>query len=163
MMTALFAALLLSSASPSATPRLSMELRRPSSAGEAHALEVRFRATGSSDVYFNLRAVRLEIQDSRGDRARYGCADKRDFSPYYSRLGSGETISRWLDARCYHLEPGKRYTISAVFDDGGDDVRGEAPSGAVWVVGPIRSNSIVTQSERPHNKALQTDGASRRR
>jgi len=162
MVTALVATLLVSSASPSATPRLSLELERIPSAGETPLLEVRFRARGSTDVYFNRGAVRLEILDPRSDRAPYMCADKRG-RPAYDRLRRGEAIAERMGVSCYQLEPGKKYTVTAVFDDGGDDFRDEAPSGAVWVIGPIRSNSVVMRPGAPHNKALQTDGASRRR
>ena len=162
MLTALLATLLVSSASPSVTPRLSLELERIPSAGEIPLLEVRFRARGSTDVYFNRGAVRLEILDPQGHRAPYMCADKRGL-PEHARLRPGETISERMGVGCSHLEPGKKYTVTAVFDDGGDDFRDEAPSGAVWVIGPVRSNSIVMRSGEPHNKELQTAGASRRR
>lgn len=162
MVTVLVATLLVSSASLSATQRLSLELGHIPSAGETPLLEVRFRARGSTDVYFNRGAVRLEILDPRGDRAPYMCADKRG-RPEYDRLRPGEAISERMGVSCYQLEPGKKYTVTAVFDDGGDDFRDEAPSGAVWVIGPIRSNSVVMRPGEPHNKALQTDGASRRR
>ena len=162
MVTALLATLLVSSASPSATPRLALELERILSAGETPLLVVGFGARGSTDVYFNRGAVRLEILDLGGHRAPYVCADKRGL-PEYSRLRPGDTVSERMGLSCYHLEPGKKYTVTAVFDDGGDDFRDEAPSGAVWAIGPIRSNSIVMRPDEPHNKALQTDGASRRR
>jgi hypothetical protein len=163
MTIVLVATVFLAAAPLVVTPKLSLEIGSVRSVEETHTLEVHFRAGGSADVYFNRRAVQLEIRDSKGDLVRYGCGDKRDISPDYARLHPGETTSRTLDLGCYHLEHRKKYTVTAVFDDGGDDVRGEAPAGAVWAIGPVRSNSIVTQPGEPHNKPLQADGAARRR
>ena len=99
MTTVLVAALLLSSASPSPTARLLLELGRVPSVGKAPLLEVRLRARESTDVYFNRDAVRLQIVDSRGARVPYTCADKRGL-PEYARLRPGEAMSERMAPEC---------------------------------------------------------------
>lgn len=157
MTTALFATLLLSSTTGAGAPRLKLELVSGPSVKGVDDMEVRFRPMGSTDVYFNGRSVRLEVRSAAGDLLRYAWTDKPDLSPDYVRLRPGQTTSRVLDARRYHLETREKYTATAVFDDRGDDIRGEAPSGAIWVIGPIRSNSIAIQrggsNVRPHSTA----------
>jgi hypothetical protein len=164
MTTVLVAAVMVSAAAPAGTRDLALELAAPSEKS-AGALSLVFRATGSTDVYFKRGAVHLEIRAATGPLLPYGCADKRDVLAAADsvRLRHGETTSRTLDVRCYHPEPGKKYTVTAVFEDRGDDLRGAPPAGSVWVTGPVRSNSVVTQLGDAHNKPLQTAGASRRR
>jgi hypothetical protein len=164
MMTVLVTAIVVSAGAAAGTPNLALDLAAPSEKS-AGALPLVFRASGSSDVYFKRGAVHLEIRAPGGALLRYGCADKLDISAAADpvRLRPGEATSRTLDVRCYHPEAGKKYTITAVFDDRGDDFRGEPPAGSVWVTGPVRSNSVVTQLGDAHNKPLQADGASRRR
>jgi hypothetical protein len=164
MNPALIATLLINLASSKATPTLSLELGRvPSGGTGARLLVVRFRASGSTDGYFSHDAVRLDIRDSRRDRIPYMCKESRSLSPDYTRLRPGKTKSEWLELSCYPLERGKNYTVTAVFDDGDNDLRGEAPSGPVWITGPLRSNSIAMHAGELHDKALQPAGASRRR
>jgi integron integrase len=162
--TVIVAAVVISAAAVAAMSNLALELAAPSEES-ARALPLVFRAGGSSNIYFKRGAVHLEIRAPGGALLRYGCADKRDLLAAADavQLRPGETTSRTLDVNCYHPEPGKKYTITAVFDDQGDDFRGEPPAGAVWVTGPVRSNSVVTQLGDAHNKPLQADGASRRR
>jgi hypothetical protein len=164
MTTALVAALVASAAAMAGTRSLALELAAPTEKSPG-SLPLVFRAGGPTDVYFKRGAVHLEIRTPGGALLRCGCADKRDVLAGADpvRLRPGETTSRTLDLRCYDVEAGKKYTITAVFDDRGDDMRGEPPAGSVWVTGPVRSNSVVTQLGDAHNKALQTDGASRRR
>jgi hypothetical protein len=165
MTTVLMTALLVSTGSVTGrAPNLALELAPPSGQSAA-AVSLVFRASGSHDIYFKSGSVHLEIRDSRGSALRYACADKRDILADTApvRLRPGESISRTLDVRCYHPTAKAKYTVVAVFEDRGDDFRGEAPAGAVWVTGPIRSNSIVTSFGDAHNTPLQADGAARRR
>jgi hypothetical protein len=148
------AMLLLTSAAAAGESKLVLELAPATSKS---SLKLTFRARGSKDAYFNADAIRLEIRSADGGLLRYGCADKRGPAADPIRLRPGQTISKTIDTRCYHLAAGVRYAVTAVFDDSGDDFRGEPPPGAVWVTGPIRSNQISARFEEPHNKVLQAD------
>ena len=163
MTTVLVAVLMANAGATAGTRNLVLELA--SAKTSEGTLPLVFRASGSTDVYFKTGAVHLEIRAPGGALLPYGCADKRDVLAAADpvRLRPGEATSRTLDVSCYHPDPGKKYTITAVLDDRHDDLRGEPPAGSVWVTGPVRSNSVVTQLGDAHSKALQTLGASRRR
>lgn len=149
------ATLLVTSVAAAGEPRLVIELAPTTS---KRALELTVRARGSSDAYFMADAIRLEMRSADGGSLNYpyGCADKRGPAVDPVRLRPGQMISKTIDMRCYHPVAGVRYAVTAVFEDRGDDFRGEPPAGAVWVTGPIRSNQ--TFFEEPRNKVLLADG-----
>ena len=149
----LLATLLVTGATPGG-PTLVVEL---ASTKSTDAFQLTFRARGSSDVYFKSDAVRLEIRSTGGNLLRYECGDKRDLPADPVRLRPGQTVSKTIDATCYHPAAGVRYEVTAVFEDRGDDLRGEPPAGAMCITGPIRSNRIAVRFEAPHNKVSQAD------
>jgi hypothetical protein len=120
------------------------------------------RAVGSSDVFFNKKAVDLDIADESGYPLPTRCVHQRSLeSPrsYVRRHSGDEVVVHLFTDPCWSTIPGKKYTIVAIFEDPGgigenlgfQDSRPTAPDGATLVTRRIVSNKITMKWPPPEH------------